>query len=128
VSNSGQRLDSRARDDAVFGGGFGSPSPVFRSCGLVRIDQLAAELGWSRKRLWSRFHSQIGLPPKRAAKLVRFDHAARLLAAGLYPARVAADCGYTDRSHLHRDVTAFTGVTPATMAGELGGPNSPRSA
>ncbi len=39
--------------------------------GMVRIEHLAAELGWSRKRLWSRFHSQIGLPPKRAAKLVR---------------------------------------------------------
>jgi len=44
--------------------------------GQVRVDMLAAEIGWSRKRLWSRFHAQIGLPPKRAAKLVRFDHAA----------------------------------------------------
>jgi len=39
--------------------------------GLVRVDRLAAEVGWSRKRLWSRFRSQIGLPPKRAATLVR---------------------------------------------------------
>jgi AraC-like DNA-binding protein len=86
--------------------------------GLVRVDQLAAELGWSRKRLWSRFHSQIGLPPKRAAKLVRFDHAAHRLAAGQDAARVAADGGYTDQSHLHRDVVAFTGATPATVANE----------
>ncbi|WP_433226825.1 helix-turn-helix domain-containing protein [Microtetraspora malaysiensis] len=88
------------------------------SHGLVRVDRLAAELGWSRKRLWSRFHSQIGLPPKRAAKLVRFDHAAHRLAAGQDAARVAADGGYTDQSHLHRDVVAFTGVTPATVADE----------
>ncbi|MFI6518202.1 helix-turn-helix domain-containing protein [Spirillospora sp. NPDC050679] len=86
--------------------------------GLVRIEELAAELGWSRKRLWSRFGEQIGLPPKRAAKLVRFDHAARRLAAGEGAARAAADSGYADQSHLHRDVVAFTGATPATVAKE----------
>ncbi|MFC9970497.1 helix-turn-helix domain-containing protein [Spirillospora sp. NPDC127200] len=86
--------------------------------GLVRIEELAAELGWSRKRLWSRFGAQIGLPPKRAAKLVRFDHAAHRLAAGEGAARVAADGGYADQSHLHRDVVAFTGTTPAIVANE----------
>lgn len=86
--------------------------------GLVRVDALAAEVGWSRKRLWSRFCSQLGLPPKRAVKLVRFDHAAHRLVAGEEAARVAADAGYADQSHLHRDVMAFTGVTPATVAGE----------
>ncbi|MEU9321652.1 helix-turn-helix domain-containing protein [Streptomyces sp. NPDC048295] len=88
------------------------------SHGLTRVDGLAAEVGWSRKRLWSRFRSQLGLPPKRAAKLVRFDHAAHRLVAGERAARVAADTGYADQSHLHRDVMAFTGATPATVAGE----------
>ncbi|WP_250907182.1 helix-turn-helix domain-containing protein [Nonomuraea sp. NEAU-A123] len=86
--------------------------------GLVRVDGLAGEVGWSRKRLWSRFRSQLGLPPKRAVKLVRFDHAAHRLVAGEGAARVAADGGYADQSHLHRDVVAFTGVTPATVADE----------
>ena len=88
------------------------------SRGLVRVDALAAEVGWSRKRLWSRFRSQLGLPPKRAVKLVRFDHAAHRLVAGEGAAQVAADAGYADQSHLHRDVMAFTGATPATVAGE----------
>ena len=86
------------------------------SHGRVRVERLAAETGWSRKRLWSRFRSQIGLTPKRAARLVRFDHAARLLAAGHSAAVVAADSGYADQSHLHRDVLAFAGMTPAAMA------------
>jgi AraC-like DNA-binding protein len=86
--------------------------------GMIRIDQLAAELGWSRKRLWTQFHSQIGLPPKRAAKLIRFDHAVHGLVAGQDVAGVAADGGYTDQSHLHRDVVSFTGLTPATVVNE----------
>jgi AraC-like DNA-binding protein len=89
---------------------------ILISSGQVRVDRLAAEVGWSRKRLWSRFHSQIGLPPKRAAKLVRFDHAAHRLATGEDAARVAADGGYADQSHLHRDVVAFAGATPARLA------------
>lgn len=86
--------------------------------GMVRIEQLATELGWSRKRLWSRFQSQIGSPPKRVAKLVRFDHAVHRLVAGRDAAGVAADGGYTDQSHLHRDVVAFTGLTPAKVVNE----------
>jgi len=88
------------------------------SRGLARVEGLAAEVGWSRKRLWSRFQAQLGLPPKRAAKLVRFDHAVHRLAAGERAARVAADSGYVDQSHLHRDVVALTGATPATVADE----------
>ncbi|WP_432170237.1 helix-turn-helix domain-containing protein [Streptomyces sp. 1222.5] len=91
---------------------------IVAGAGLARVDELAAEVGWSRKRLWSRFRSQLGLPPKRAAKLVRFDHAAHRLVAGEGAARVAADAGYADQSHLHRDVVEFTGATPAAVARE----------
>jgi AraC-like DNA-binding protein len=86
------------------------------SRGRVRVEELAAEAGWSRKRLWSRFRSQIGLTPKRAAQLVRFDHAAHRLAAGHSAALVAVESGYADQSHLHRDVMAFAGVTPTAVA------------
>ncbi|MEV6906371.1 helix-turn-helix domain-containing protein [Amycolatopsis sp. NPDC051071] len=86
--------------------------------GMVRVEHLATELGWSRKRLWSRFQAQIGLPPKRAAKLVRFDHAVHGLVAGRDAAGIAADSGYADQSHLHRDIMAFTGLTPATVVKE----------
>ncbi|MGV9759946.1 helix-turn-helix domain-containing protein [Streptomyces tricolor] len=87
------------------------------SRGGVRVERLAAEVGWSRKRLWSRFRARIGLTPKRAAQLVRFDHAAHRLAAGHSAARVAAETGYADQSHLHREVMAFTGATPTAVGG-----------
>ncbi|MFG2054518.1 helix-turn-helix domain-containing protein [Micromonospora sp. NPDC048930] len=73
-------------------------------------------MGWSRKRLWSRFRSQLGITPKRAARLVRFDHAAHLLAANHSPASVATESGYVDQPHLHREVNAFTGLTPTAVA------------
>ncbi|AQZ61706.1 AraC family transcriptional regulator [[Actinomadura] parvosata subsp. kistnae] len=91
---------------------------IVASRGLARVDGLAGDVGWSRKRLWARFRAQLGLPPKRAATLIRFDHAAHRLVAGEGAARVAADTGYADQAHLHRDVVAFTGVTPANVAGE----------
>jgi len=86
------------------------------SRGRLRVDQLAGQVGWSRKRLWSRFGSQVGITPKRAGQLVRFDHAAHRLAAGRSIARVAVESGYVDQSHLHRDAIAFAGVTPTAVA------------
>ncbi|TDC86076.1 helix-turn-helix domain-containing protein [Actinomadura sp. 7K507] len=86
------------------------------SRGRVRIDHLAGEVGWSRKRLWSRFRSQLGITPKRAARLVRFDRAAHLLAAGHAAADVAGVSGYVDQAHLHREIKAFTELTPTAVA------------
>lgn len=84
--------------------------------GQVRVEDLADEVGWGRKRLWSRYRAQFGITPKRAARLVRFDHAAHLLAAGRPVADVAVESGYVDQSHLHREVKAITGATPADVA------------
>jgi AraC-like DNA-binding protein len=91
---------------------------VVTSRGQVMIGELAESCGWSRKRLWSRFESQIGLTPKRAAMLVRFRHAVERLMAGRPAADVAADCGYTDQSHLSRDVSSFADTTPGALTGE----------
>ncbi|SDU00627.1 Helix-turn-helix domain-containing protein [Amycolatopsis keratiniphila] len=86
------------------------------SRGRIQVDSLADEVGWDRKRLWSRFRAQLGISPKRAIRLVRFDNAAHLLAAGHTAAGVAAECGYADQSHLNREVKAFTGNTPSAVA------------
>ncbi|WP_425276270.1 helix-turn-helix domain-containing protein [Streptomyces carpinensis] len=91
---------------------------IVGSRGIVRVEGLASEVGWSRKRLWFRFRSQVGLPPKRAAQLVRFDRAVHRLVAGEGTAQVAAEGGYADQFHLHRDVMAFAGVTPSVVARE----------
>ncbi|GGK68316.1 helix-turn-helix domain-containing protein [Nocardia camponoti] len=84
--------------------------------GGVKVRELAELTGWSRQRVWSRFTAQVGVTPKRAAMIVRFRRAFDLITAGYPLAEVAMMCGYTDQSHLHRDMTAFAGTTPGALS------------
>jgi AraC-like DNA-binding protein len=85
--------------------------------GNVRIAELADELGWSRRRLVARFREQVGLPPKAAARMLRFEHARALAESAAQPdwARIALECGYYDQSHLINEFRAVTGQTPVTF-------------
>jgi AraC-like DNA-binding protein len=67
--------------------------------GRVAIGELAAELGWSRKRIVARFRDEVGLPPKAVARLLRFEYAREL--AGTMPwGELAFACGFSDESNL----------------------------
>ncbi|WP_249359499.1 helix-turn-helix domain-containing protein [Nocardia cyriacigeorgica] len=88
---------------------------ILGSGGQVKVGELAESLGWSRKRLWAKFESQIGSTPKRAAMLVRFRRAVAGLLAGRPAADVAAVCGYTDQAHLCRDMAIFADRTPGAL-------------
>lgn len=85
--------------------------------GAARIGDLAREVGWSHKHLITRFTQQVGLSPKAAARLVRFDRVLRTLDRPGAPAweRIAAEAGYADQSHLVREFRTFTGVTPTAF-------------
>jgi len=82
--------------------------------GLVGIGALAAELGWSRKRLIAEFRDEIGLPPKTLARIFRFHRAVERLtgAVGARFAELAHACGYYDQAHMNRDFREFAGSTP----------------
>jgi AraC-like DNA-binding protein len=85
--------------------------------GAARIGRLACEVGWSHKHLITRFTQQVGLSPKAAARLVRFDRVLRRLDQPGAPGweRLAAEGGYADQSHLVREFRTFTGVTPTAF-------------
>ncbi|MFP3992280.1 helix-turn-helix transcriptional regulator [Streptomyces sp. E11-3] len=87
-------------------------SELVRTRGTLPVHQLAEEVGWSVRQLESRFREQIGLSPKAAARVLRLQHARRLLATGHSQAETAAVCGFYDQSHLSGEFRAMTGCTP----------------
>jgi AraC-like DNA-binding protein len=82
--------------------------------GAVPIRGIAEEVGWSHKHLIARFRQQVGLRPKTAARLVRFDGVLRRLdeRRPLDWGQVAAEAGYADQAHLIREFRGFSGTTP----------------
>jgi AraC-like DNA-binding protein len=86
--------------------------------GAVPIAQLATEVGWSHKHLIARFRRQVGLRPKTAARLVRFERVLGRLdeRRGLDWGLLAREAGYADQAHLIRDFHQFTGTTPTDFA------------
>jgi AraC-like DNA-binding protein len=82
--------------------------------GRVAVGELAAELGWSRKRIVARFRDEIGLPPKAVGRLLRFERA-RELAGTMSWGELAFECGFSDQSHLIAEFRRITGRTPETF-------------
>jgi AraC-like DNA-binding protein len=82
--------------------------------GQLRIDWLAGAAAVSPRHLRELFLREVGVAPKRLARILRFREALERLA--LAPAvdltRLALDCGYYDQAHLHRDFRALSTMTP----------------
>ena len=82
--------------------------------GDIEISALGEELQWSRKRLTRTFRDQLGVGPKMAGRILRFQ---RLLALdrsfpGASWSDLALRSGYFDQAHLIREFREFTGITP----------------
>ena len=82
------------------------------SGGRVRVEDLARELGWSRRHLAVQFRDALGFTPKAMARVIRFEHTLDRVRAGESLADVAYDAGYADQAHLNRDFREFSGLTP----------------
>ncbi|MET7424559.1 AraC family transcriptional regulator [Dactylosporangium sp. NPDC005555] len=87
--------------------------------GTVSTAAVAREVGWSGRYLSRRFNVEIGLSPKAAARVARFDVARRRLQDGADSlAALAAGCGYYDQAHLTREFSALAGCPPARWLAE----------
>lgn len=90
------------------------------SRGRARMRDVADDVGWSQRHLSARFGSELGLSPKKAARILRFEHACELLDRGHDGAQVAATAGYYDQPHMHADWREFADATPQEwLADEL---------
>lgn len=91
------------------------------SHGRSSVESLAQDTGWSRQYMADRFRAELGITPKTAARIFRFEHACGLISNLRLPlADVAAACGYADQAHMTRDWNAFTGTSPrAWIVNEL---------
>lgn len=95
--------------------------------GRLRVEEVAGQVGWSSRHLAERFRGEIGLTPKEAARVARFDAARRSLARRVTDGRppdlaaLAIECGYYDQAHLTREWRSLSGLPPsAWVAAELG--------
>lgn len=95
---------------------------IFAFDGRLRVDSVAAHVGWGRRHLSERFRLATGITPKQAARIARFESARNILTAPARPplAEIAARCGYADQSHLAREWRSLAGCSVGTwMAEEL---------
>jgi AraC-like DNA-binding protein len=92
---------------------------ITAQCGRTCIQDLAREIGWSRRHLSERFRVEIGVAPKTLARIARFEQACALLKrAPAKIADIAAAAGYHDQSHMTREWRALGGCTPKTWIKE----------
>jgi len=82
--------------------------------GPARIGDVTDRLGMSPKRFLRRFSAEVGLTPKRFARVRRFRRVLGAVERGraVEWAQVALDCGYFDQAHMIHDFRAFSGINP----------------
>jgi AraC-like DNA-binding protein len=86
---------------------------LLRTHGAVPVQVLADEIGFSRRHFSERFRTAVGVGPKIAARLFRFERACRLMSRPrMTLAHLALACGYYDQAHLTREWQALTGCSP----------------
>lgn len=89
--------------------------------GRVPIATLVEQLDCSHRYLLSEFRRHVGVPPKTLARVLRCQHAIRMLDHGTELSSIALACGYSDQAHLNRDFRLLTGLTPMRW---ISGPES----
>lgn len=95
---------------------------LLKTRGTIPISALAEEVGWSTRHLATRFRAEIGLTPKAAARVIRFDRTRRLIASGtsVALAELAVRCGYFDQAHLDREFRLLAGCSPTQWLADEG--------
>ncbi len=79
----------------------------------IALCELAALLGMSSFHFSRKFRADFGIPPHSFVMEQRIKRAKAMLRKGTTPLKIiAADCGFSDQSHMNRLFRRATGVTP----------------
>jgi len=100
-------------------------SRIAMTAGSRPIGRIRAETGLSDARLLALFRQQIGVTPKRYARIHRFGRALSLLSrpdASLSGAAMGA--GYYDQPHMNAEFREMAGLTPREFLAARRFPNS----
>lgn len=108
--------------------------------GSLRIAELSRETGYTQRHLDGLFRRWVGLPPKQYARIRRFQRVLAHLVRGTPEppleeagvsvarqlrepqwARLAAEHGYCDQSHLVRDFRKLAGMSPTAYVAAFQG-------
>jgi AraC-like DNA-binding protein len=83
----------------------------------VAVGAVARQLELSRRRLIEIFTEDVGMTPKRYARVRRFQRALALATRSPTPTwtQLALECGYFDQAHLCREWAELTGVSPGEL-------------
>ena len=77
---------------------------------------LCDNAGVSNRRLEQVFKSTFGVSPKQVQSLLRFEYAVELMQTCKDSlSDIAASAGYSDQSHMTREVRRFSGLSPARL-------------
>jgi len=115
-------LTQSTRGPSPHGAVLGALRRLSQPCHETRTREVARSCGVSERRLRELFAEQIGVSPKRWARIVRFRRTLDALARE--PARDLADlavrCGYYDQPHLYREFRELATLTPHAYLRALG--------
>ena len=81
-------------------------------CEKLSLSSIAKEFFVSKYYLSHSFNSVVGTSVHRYIILKRLIHAKQMLASGIKPTTVAANCGFTDYAGFYRAFTGEYGITP----------------
>jgi len=87
----------------------------------MRVDALVALTGLGARQIERTFRETVGYSPKTLCRLARFQRVVRAVQPNHGPtwARLAAQHGYADQSHLAREFREFAGTTLTDYVNEL---------
>jgi len=85
----------------------------------LTIEEIAREIGISPYHFARSFKKQFGLPPHKYIVSLRVEKAKKLILGGVPAAYAALQSGFSDQSHMIKNLRIYLGFTPTTLTDSL---------